>query len=489
MDAGKMKAAAEWFYNTIFKDEAIRPPAPQIIERLPPLLSAARSLESRDSQLWQSRESLFLKQGRLLANYEDAYDYQGRPQHYYPTYQSLTDQELRGYFSWRTKLRRGELRKTFPSFAFLYIYELLNQIGVSDPEDGFRRLTGFYEAYGRLDSVISLYMDAWLTDYIIYYGLDPLLLSSSPQVVFDKAVNVLEHIQEREPDEIIAAVKALAPNWLGRSKFYAAHTEDMNAVMVRVLRRASGHYAARCKKTMTEQYFGFRDTERVRLFDAAVFCDPLKRRDYTYEVDEQRFYRCEGGSWSVCGYAAPRQPSAKLNALVKTIDASMRLEMDSRHPIKAETETKWILKIIQEEVQALLAERRAAEAKKIVIDYSRLSRIRQDAAATRERLIVEDELDPPDEPALPEGAEEPASTPEVPVGAADTPLSREEYRLLQCLLYGGSTDWVQAEGLLLSVLVDGVNEKLYDVFQDAVVDDAPQLIEDYTEDLKEMVRP
>ncbi|MFR0734294.1 MAG: TerB N-terminal domain-containing protein [Oscillospiraceae bacterium] len=31
--------------------------------------------------------------------------------HYYPTYQSLTDPELRGYFSWRTKLRRGDVQK------------------------------------------------------------------------------------------------------------------------------------------------------------------------------------------------------------------------------------------------------------------------------------------------------------------------------------------------------------------------------------------
>ncbi|MDE7262758.1 MAG: hypothetical protein K2N78_11975 [Oscillospiraceae bacterium] len=42
---------------------------------------------------------------------------------------------------------------------------------------------------------------------------------------------------------------------------------------------------------------------------------------------------------------------------------------------------------------------------------------------------------------------------------------------------------------MLSVLVDGVNEKLYDTFQDTVLDDTPQLVEDYIDDLKEMVRP
>ncbi|MDE6260036.1 MAG: hypothetical protein K2M42_04130, partial [Oscillospiraceae bacterium] len=71
----------------------------------------------------------------------------------------------------------------------------------------------------------------------------------------------------------------------------------------------------------------------------------------------------------------------------------------------------------------------------------------------------------------------------------DTPLSPPEYRLLQCLLYGGDTGWVQAEGHLLSVLVDGINEKLYDTFLDTVIDDGPQLIEDYIDELKEMVHP
>ena len=48
---------------------------------------------------------------------------------------------------------------------------------------------------------------------------------------------------------------------------------------------------------------------------------------------------------------------------------------------------------------------------------------------------------------------------------------------------------MQASGHLLSVLTDGINEKLYDTFGDTVLDEGPQVIEDYMEDLKEMVHP
>ena len=44
----------------------------------------------------QSRESIFIKQGKLLAAYEDDYVYDRRVTHYFPTYQSLTNPELRG---------------------------------------------------------------------------------------------------------------------------------------------------------------------------------------------------------------------------------------------------------------------------------------------------------------------------------------------------------------------------------------------------------
>lgn len=103
---------------------------------------------------------------------------------------------------------------------------------------------------------------------------------------------------------------------------------------------------------------------------------------------------------------------------------------------------------------------------------------------TQDKLIVEEEAvegepDPAPEVAVPEGE------------TAQTPLSQEEYRLLQCLLYGRDYGWVRASGLMLSVLVDSINEKLFDEFADSVLtlDNGPELIEDYIQDLKERVRP
>lgn len=476
MDWEQKKKDARWFFETLFRDEAIRPRPPRPEVYVPSLIRTARSLETGN---WQSVESLFLKQGKLLADFEDDYPFETRVVRYYPTYRSLSDEELRGYFTWRTRLREGQVEKTSLSFAFLYIYELLNQISVASPLEGYRSLEAFRDAYGPLDSGILGYLSRWMVDYAVYYGLDPNLLADTPQVVFDRSVTILENIHAQSRDKVLWAVKQLAPKWLARSKFYAAHPDDCDTVIFRVLGRMTDHYAARCKKTLVEQYFGSCREYQVRLFDAAVFCDPLKVRNLEYTLDERCVYRCRNGLWSVRKHPIPPRPSAKLNDLLKTIDAVMR-EAWGASPIRPELDTKWILKLIREEVQALLAEKQAEEARKITIDYGQLAGIRRDAAITREKLLVEEELE-----------EEPEILPEPPAPAAenDTPLTETEYRLMQCLLYGRDLGWVQGEGHILSVLLDSINDKLYDAFLDAVVDDTPAPVEDYIDKLKEMVHP
>ena len=447
-------------------------------QRLPALLRTARSLEGS----WQSREAIFLKQARLLADFEDDCPFTGTLTRYYPTYQSLTDQELRGYFTWRARLRRGELEKAPLSFAFLYIYELLNQVGVGSAMEGYEKLTAFQDAYGALDSGILSYLKRWLRDYVIYYGLDPALLANTPQVVMDRSIAVLDRIQEASPAAIMEALNQLPLRWLKRSKFCQQHKQEMEAVTVPVLRRVAAHCDTRCKRGFTAQYFGGVKKDFTWLFDAAVFCDPLRRTSYEYMVDQYTVYRCQNGRWLVEGFIFDGFQCSKMDDLLKAIDCNLRLKLDPKHPIKSSLDTKWIMKIIQEEIDAFVTARERSQPKKITLDRSQLAKIRRDAAITQEKLAIEDELEP-EEPIPEPAAEAPTAS------APDSPLAPGEYRLLQSLLYGRETDWVRAEGLLMSVLLDGINEKLYEQFQDTVLDQDGQLIPDYIDDLKEMVLP
>ncbi len=92
-----------------------------------------------------------------------------------------------------------------------------------------------------------------------------------------------------------------------------------------------------------------------------------------------------------CKCTTPGTLKRKAGALVKTIDSVMRECYAYRHPVKRMLDTKWILKLIEEEARGLLAEKQAAEDKKVSIDYSQLAKIRRDAAVTQDKLIVEEE--------------------------------------------------------------------------------------------------
>ncbi len=65
------------------------------------------------------------------------------------------------------------LKKTSTSYAFVYIYELLNNIGVDDAQDGYEKLLEFEGKYVRqFDISIDVYLQDWLKDYVLYYDLD-----------------------------------------------------------------------------------------------------------------------------------------------------------------------------------------------------------------------------------------------------------------------------------------------------------------------------
>lgn len=523
MDTKRAKIVSEWLNGTTFRDEPIRRPgAENTHAKLPAPLKAARAMEATSSN-WQSWKPVFLKQGRMLAGYEDDFEFPAAAKSYLPTYQTLSDEELRGYFTWRTRLRRGEYQKTSHTFMLLYLSELINQIGVPNPWEGYQKLLQLLKAY-HYDEWITSRVRCWTADYIIYYGLDRSLFCNSGQIAEDHALNVMDEIASREDSEIIDAARLLAPRWLERSRFYAEYAEDMNTVIVRSLRRIAAHFDTHFKKTMAQYYFGSSHRSQIRLFENVLFCDPLKRKDVRYEVNEQRIYLCENGVWYLIERHANPRKDERLTELLKAVDAAMREASGFGNPIRTKLKSRWTLQIVSEEARRYYGEQQAAEAQKVSIDFTKLGRIREDAEITRDRLIVYEEA--PEEarpaPSSPPGAPEqavapgaPSDAPEKPSAAAEgfalpgMPLPAQqglpgapeadaaaallpaERRLLLCLLRGEETGWVQAEGRLLSVLADGINEKLYDTFQDTVLDTSreggPQVLIDYIDELKEMI--
>lgn len=460
--------------ETPYADEPILRPGLARLADLPEPLKKARALEGED--LWAPRQEIFLKQGRLLADYADDYPYNGDPVRYYPTYQSLTDQELRGYFTWRPKVRAGIAEPAPLTFIFLHAYELINLIGVESPETAYERLLFLERKFSGMAWNLKAHLKRWLKDFVVYYNLPPELLADPQESQYGQCAKVLMKIEDETDKQIILAVKQLAPKWLGRSRFYAAHSGEMDKVVCATLRGMAAHYAKKCKRGLAEQFLGSFTSRHMHIFSQAIFTNPLNRQNYEYSVDNQVLYKCENGIWTSNRLPITQGASPRLEDFLKTVDQIMREEFQFGFPIKGPVGVRWIVRLIRENVLDLLAEKSQAEKNRVVIDFSALAKIRSDAAITQEKLVTEEDVE------LPEP--EPAAPPDNEVAPAG--LTADELRLLKCLLAGEDTSWLRAQGLLFSVLADSVNEKLFDNFGDAVLDDAG-LVPDYIEEIKELV--
>lgn len=467
-----------------YTDEPILPRKKTPEEKLPAPLQAARSLEKGAARMYQNRRSLFLNQAKLLEFYKDDYEGEYISHCYYPTYDLLSNRELRSYFAWRTKVRNGDIQPSCSCFAYLYLYELINGIGTGTPVEGLHKMDDFAAAYKEYESSLMNYYANWRKSYIIYYNLSDSFLGGEEREGEETHMAVLDSAQEQTDDAIAAAVKQLAPGWLNRSKFYKTHQTDMDRVIVQVLRRMHQHYSTRSKRTFSEQLFGSRETHSVDLFCCAVFCDPLRHENSRYYITDSHYYECRNGYWTETSCFIDGHKRRKLENLMKTIDASLRVALNDGKPIKSPSQLKWVTKVIEEEVAALLEAQKQQEAaaKRVQIDYSALAQIRREAAITQDKLATEEEMEEEAPPAVQPPPPQPEALP------GDCPLDKTQYRLMQNLLYGGDTSWVQQEGKMVSVLLDSINEILYDTFQDAVIEDG-QVVEDYIDELKEMVKP
>ena len=499
MGKGWPERVLERLVAHIYRDEAIpNAPAPTPKPPTPKLLRAMRSLVTTTRDAWQSRAELFLKQARLMAAYEDDYVYNGTVNQYFPTYDSLSDAQLRGYFTWRTAVRQGRVEKRGMSYASLYVYELLHLIGCRDAQDGYEKLCAFCAAYCSIDPQIAHYIADWEDEFVIYYGLDPKRITYGGDGLMrhqqDDAIHTMLHRAEHTAEAVMAALCTLSSYRLERSKLYRAHTAAVNAVVLRVLDRAAEYYEKHRQISFFDDLIAVEQTAPVRLFSSAVFQPPKEEPDRVYEVHPLRRYECVSGYWTLHSYERPERAAQRLGVFLRGVDAGLRAHfgITAIQPPKLK---KWQAKIIDEEITAFFAEQREAEARRVRLDFSQLARIRADADVTQERLIVEEDEEPPMIPifelspvVLPSSSEDTLSADSVTTeGAGDiNGLDAAELRLLRTLLGDGDLAWVRTEGRMLSVLVDGINEKLYDDFADTVIEgDLPAVVPDYQDELIE----
>lgn len=115
-------------------------PASEKNALLPEKIREMMSLYTYGDGSFRQKCRNFYIQGKCMADYEDNAPWNGAFHRYFTTYHDLSIKQLRGYFTWRTKLRKGIYEPVSTSLAYLYVYELLNGIGADSTEDALLKM-------------------------------------------------------------------------------------------------------------------------------------------------------------------------------------------------------------------------------------------------------------------------------------------------------------------------------------------------------------
>lgn len=331
----------------------------------------------------------------------------------------------------------------------------------------------------------------------------------------------------------MAAINALSTYNLNNSRLDRSHHRDLRHVACAVYVRMARYYDTHRKSGIVASLFGEETAMPYTMFASAVFFAPERHEDCEYRLDPIHIYRCQNGFWECMRIHGSRQKSSKLGEMMRACDQRLRLALDPTHPLKEEKVPKYLAKIIDDEIVAWLSWDAAHQPVKIDIDLSQLGHIRSAAAQTREALLIDEEReddvpmeaeatlveqpntesapsmtagpgematrqDEPDEPTV--------STEEfgvvapllVSMPAPVTPASAEAANklapaadaFLRALLERNTaqaTLAVAQSGKSEDMLVDSINEALFDLVGDTVIEfgsAGPQIIEDYEADVR-----
>ncbi|WP_027218738.1 TerB N-terminal domain-containing protein [Butyrivibrio fibrisolvens] len=380
----------------------------------------------------------FYKQGKFMEDYEEPYDFHGRFTRYFPTYHVMNNDQLQGYFDFRRRFRNGEIDAyslsgssiTSLSFIYVYLYEILCNIGISDPEEGFRKLLYIDEVFGDKDPSMHEYIQDWLKDYVVYYNLPESLIDGVYDKSFDDSLSTLltyenfirdikddkisspsENIindnktskdpsvglSEDDIHKIFEAIDALSSYSLKGSLFYKKNPKDMEEVTVRAYRNVSLFYQEHNKPMLLEKCFGAKGVYPYHMFRKAIFYDHIHYEDYEYVFSDARIYRCRDGHWSLETFYKADSKSSDLGAICKEIDRICRRKFSFGHPLQQKLNLPLIIQAISDAADTYIKEKEEAAKPKIHIDFGKLSGIRKDAAYTRDQLITEEEMSDEDE--------------------------------------------------------------------------------------------
>lgn len=494
---------------------------------------------------------LFYKQAKFMESFEDDYEGSSDFSMYFPSYQAMSYEQLRTYFSWRSKVRGGIVGQTSFSYAFVYIYELINNIGITDCRDGLNRLIFIWQEYRKYEKKLDQYMRPWIKDYYITntfsFSFDQ-LLQDNPQ---------LKSLYRSSPSESFFDFYYPYSDYkIKKSIFYSKETKSMIVGCFNHVVKTITGFLDEAGVDFTDLIFYDGKGNTWQPFRKALYYSPpaLNGKRKTVRISDTEIYRCNEGCWSSSRNRVVKENGRLIiGYILRRIEQFYRKATKFKYKLNASP-----TKIHSAELaplitdlggffaridSAILEYYRNSNRKIITVDTSNLEKIRANAQIIQEKLLVDTDIsaemsaeDSGEEAPLfaawdertfgtedalmqpcrgSEDADLEDSHPQVektesaipkdkplmraPDSAEDawvrlahslTPAEKAALRMiLQDASMNELSEFCRRSGMMPEVLVDTINEKAIDTVNDTILElsDDITVFNEYTNDLKRVI--
>ena len=455
---------------------------------IPERLREMKHLYVYGSNSMEARAENFYRQGMFMADYEDDAHWPGGFFCGFPTYHDMTTRQLRGYFAWRTNVRNGIFQPISSSPVYVYLYELINCIGVSSPEKALERLEAFESGYidsGMGDAEMRRNIRRWMMEFAIVHDLPQAVAQkyADPAVLErDRALHVLRHPENFTDADVLDAMRFFDRKSLAQSPVMRQMPERGVHLFSEVWRRTVSGQGKDEADPFT-LCFGKQEKSAWHPFANAVY-HWQQQEDRTYVIDDCRVYSCRSGEWQMLSYESLYEDMKRFRGLIRQAELMFRRYLKTGNYLKEKPEDAWAIPAVRAVIEEDRRAQEEAARPKVVLDLSGLDRIRQDARITRDSLLTDEEK------AEMEAEEEETQTDGSDSGEAvlpDLPLDAVQTEIVRALLEDRETQEIlKKHHLMPTMTADAINEAMFEEIGDNILDcDGTQLslVEDYREDL------
>ena len=286
----------------------------------------------KDNYWRMDEDEIFYRQAKYLENFEDNYEVKNVHRNSYNifgvdyTYSNFSFTDFRTYFSWRTKIRKGEFELIDWEYEQIYINELLNQIGCKDENDVIEKIIDFWKGYRQCTLKIDSVMPNIIKEFYITNGF------KIPYTEIMKKFPIEIKTQAKDLKDINKGIYTDKIDFLDEISTY-------KIAKSKLLETKYGYLLNQCiEKVFTKLNSKFKE-EDIILSEMLMYkhetehwWNPLRNYNVFHEkkpigpiiIEGIEKYECLNGMWNKTIYSENRKYRNTIGYILKTMECYIR---------------------------------------------------------------------------------------------------------------------------------------------------------------------